>query len=47
MKVVTEASAAVSTFERRNGLIQQKLKSQKLIKKLNSKCDYFSSVNAT
>ena len=46
IKVVTEASAAVSTFERKDGVIRQKLKSQKLIKKLNNKCDYFSSVNA-
>ena len=47
IKVIIEASAAVSTFKRRNGLIRQKLKSQKLIKNINSKCDYFSFVNAT
>ena len=37
VKVVTEASAQVVGFERRDGLIRQKLKSRKLMKKFTSK----------
>ena len=45
VKVVSEASAAVATFDRRDGLIRQKLKSRKLMKELNTKRDFFTTSN--
>ena len=41
IKAVSEASAAVATFERRDGMIRQRLKSRKLLKKLNTTLDSF------
>ena len=42
IKVVTEASMLVSGFERRDGLIRQKLKSRKLMKCYNTKKQFNS-----
>ena len=40
VKLVTEASASVSSFERRDGLIRQKIKSRKLQKVFEAKQDF-------
>ena len=40
VKLVTEASAQVTGFERRDGLIRQKIRSRKLLKKLTLKCNF-------
>ena len=37
MKLVTEASAVMSTFEKRDGQIRQKITSRKLMKKFDTK----------
>ena len=42
IKVVTEASMLVYGFERRDGLIRQKLKSRKLMKCFNTKKQFQS-----
>ena len=42
IKVVTEASMLVCGFERRDGLIRQKLKSRKLMKCFNTKKQFQS-----
>ena len=42
IKVVSECSAQVVGFDRVNGLIRQKLKSWKLIKRFDAKKDYTS-----
>ena len=43
IKVVSECSAEVVGFGRVNGLIRQKLKSRKLIKRFDAKKDYTSA----
>ena len=40
VKLVTEASAQVTGFERRNGLIRQKIRSRKLLKKFDTKMQF-------
>ena len=40
VKLVTEASAQVTGFERRDGLIRQKIRSRKLLKKFNTKMQF-------
>ena len=37
IKLVTEASAAVTGFEKRDGLIRQKIRSRRLMKAFNTK----------
>ena len=40
VKMVTEAAAQVEGFERRDGLIRQKIKSRKLLKKFDTKVQF-------
>ena len=40
VKLVTEASAQVEGFARRDGMIQQKIKSRKLLKTFNTKMQF-------
>ena len=40
VKMVTEAAAQVEGFERRDGLIRQKIKSRKLLKKFGTKVQF-------
>ena len=40
VKLVTEASAQVTGFERRDGLIRQKIRSRKLLKKFDTKMQF-------
>ena len=40
VKMVTEATAQVEGFERRDGLIRQKIKSRKLLKKFDTKVQF-------
>ena len=40
IKLVSEASGVVTTFERRDGLIRQKIKSRKLMKSFDSKSSF-------
>ena len=40
VKMVTEAAAQVERFERRDGLIRQKIKSRKLLKKFDTKVQF-------
>ena len=40
VKTVTEAAAQVEGFERRDGLIRQKIKSRKLLKKFDTKVQF-------
>ena len=40
VKMVTEAAAQVKGFERRDGLIRQKIKSRKLLKKFDTKVQF-------
>ena len=39
-QMVTEAAAQVEGFERRDGLIRQKIKSRKLLKKFDTKVQF-------
>ena len=40
VKLVTEASAQVEGFARRDGIIRQKIKSRKLLKTFNTKMQF-------
>ena len=40
VKMVTEASSKVATFQRRDGLIRQRIKSRKLMKRFDNKSEY-------
>lgn len=47
MKLITESSAQVAGFKRRDGLIRQKIKSRKLMKKFETKKQFVSELLST